>query len=454
MAETSSAVTLPKIPKNRSYEDYLSARLNAGGYYLERGVQMNEGGDILELDIVINEFQKDTEVKKSIVEVKSGRHWGFPEIFKIKGWMSFLGYSKAAFIVQVIENKKMELYRRISDELNIHLILTPISGDTLDDTELKTYYSITPSKHYNCAVKCLQYTYALEHKLTDDIVNTCKSNEGITGYLDLRNYLEIINDSSFFESKPQSRLICIFDAYRKYRNITARIDQEKGGRPYISLTNDEQIRNETYRSLFYYCKDTDILQASLYVELQEKLYILKTCVEDLLRPAGQKSLFDDLGDELLPLTMKEGMSQLKGKPYFHLYPYFWQIFIFLFGGFIINDKQKKEEEYNLLSSITGIPVENIDSALEVFDLLFPLPNGGSWLYDIPKSTVTMLMFMPVPFCGIGVNFRRFVYTDDQELASLKKVLRGEKTFNDFIKWNNLAAAYLYKSKDVDKLKQE
>ena len=101
MATTNDVITLPKIPKDRVYEDYLAAHLNVGGYFLERSVLLKEEGDILELDIVINEFKKDATVAKSIIEVKSGKSWGFPEIFKVKGWMSYLGFEKAAFIVQI-----------------------------------------------------------------------------------------------------------------------------------------------------------------------------------------------------------------------------------------------------------------------------------------------------------------------------------------------------------------
>ena len=450
MAEISDVIKLPQIPKDRSYEDYVAAILNAGGYFLERGIKKREEGDILELDIVVNKFEKDNEVQKSIVEVKSGKEWGFPEIFKVKGWMSFLDFEKAAFVVQVVNNKILELYSRISDKLGISLIVTPEVGEKLEDTMLKKYFTIAPSDKFDAAVSCLRFAFALEHKLTDDIISASKSNVEIKSHADLRNYLEIINDNSFFESDAKSRLYRIFEAYQRYRNMTARIDQEKGGKAYCLLTNDERIRKETYESLFYTCTDMNILYASLFVEILEKLNILKCCVEDMLRPAGKKSMFESLGDDLLPSTLKDGMKVMKDQPYFHLYPYFWQMFIFLFGGFVINDKENKVREYALLSDITKVPQEHIDDALGAFDLLFPIPDGRKWLFDISNSAVTILMFVPVPFCGIGVNSRRCAYTEDGKYSSLREKLSGEMTYHDFVKWNNLAAKYLSKSKDVIK----
>ena len=384
------------------------------------------------------------------IEVKSGKDWGFPEIFKVKGWMSYLGFQQASFIVQITHNKNLEFYHRIAQQLNINLINTPIIDEALDDTDLKAQYSISSSEHHKNAVSCLRFSFALEHKLTDDIISTCKSNNEIQSYLDLRKYLGIINDSSFFESEPKNRIKSIFSAYQQYRNITARIDQEKLGKPYISLTNDEKIDTKTYASLFYYCQSPDIRYASLYVELLEKLHILKYCVEDLLRPTGQESLFSHLGDELLPPAMRDGIKKLNAKPYYYLYPYFWQVFIFLFGGFILNNKNYKPQEYALLSEMTGITLEHIDDAFEAFDLLFPLSEGKKWLFNLEKSEITMLLFMPVPLCGIGSNFRLCIYTKDEQYTSFKALLPGDKTYNDIVKWNNLAAKYLLKSKDVNK----
>lgn len=143
----------------------------------------------------------------------------------------------------------------------------------------------------------------------------------------------------------------------------------------------------------------------------------------------------------LASNLRNAITILKGHTYFYLYPHFWQIFIFLFGGFILTDK--KEDEYVLLSKFTGIPTNEIENALQAFDILFPL-DRGRWLIQKPNTTIMILKFMPLPFCGIGANFRRMVYNKEGDLTyeNLEKQLTERFTFMDLIKYNNLAIEYL------------
>ena len=102
--------------------------------------------------------------------------------------------------------------------------------------------------------------------------------------------------------------------------------------------------------------------------------------------------------------------------------------------------------------LTSIPVEEIDNALSVFDLLFQMINGGSWFVDKPNSCIRILQFMPLPFAGLGANFRRLIYRADDNSATyenLEKCLSGKYTVNDLIKYNNLAVEYL----SLDKILQ-
>lgn len=54
-----SGISLPQIPKEKEYEDFIAAILQAGGYYLERGIIHRIKQDVLELDIVTTRFHKD-----------------------------------------------------------------------------------------------------------------------------------------------------------------------------------------------------------------------------------------------------------------------------------------------------------------------------------------------------------------------------------------------------------
>ncbi len=81
--------------------------------------------------------------------------------------------------------------------------------------------------------------------------------------------------------------------------------------------------------------------------------------------------------------------------------------------------------------------------MQAFDILFPLDRGG-WLIPNPNTTITILQFMPLPFCGIGTNFRRMVYgkASAATYENLEKQLTGKFTFTDLMKYNNLTIEYL------------
>lgn len=59
--------------------------------------------------------------------------------------------------------------------------------------------------------------------------------------------------------------------------------------------------------------------------------------------------------------------------------------------------------------------------------------------------------MPLPFSGVGANFRRLYYRiddDHYDYKDLEGKLSGIYTVNDLIKFNNLAVEYLSKAKEL------
>lgn len=174
---------------------------------------------------------------------------------------------------------------------------------------------------------------------------------------------------------------------------------------------------------------------------------MKHCVEDLLQPESERNIvrfLTSLNHAVFPSNIKDAMSEFQKHSFFYLYPYFWQIFIFLFGGFILDDK--KDEEYRLLSEVTGIPVYEMDKALKAFDILFPIDGG--WMKKVNSTSIILLKFMPSPFCGISVNLRKDIYCKEKTLEELKTLFTQGYTYNDMIRYNNLAYDYLMKSRDV------
>lgn len=135
----------------------------------------------------------------------------------------------------------------------------------------------------------------------------------------------------------------------------------------------------------------------------------------------------------LPNSFKDGLERLSTHNYFERYPIFWQWFIYVFGGFIIDDY--KDREYRLLSRKTGIPVDEIENALSVFDILFP--TSDDWIIEAPNTNIRILRAFPMPFRGVGANYRRQKYFgEDGEYEDFD--VSGRYTVSDIVQWNNLA----------------
>ncbi len=428
------SISLPKIPRDKEYEDFIAAILQCGGYYLERGIIHRIKQDVLELDIVSTKFSKEN-VERTISEVKSGG-WGLSDIFKVRGWLDYLGLNKASFIVQQ-PNQTMEISKNIASKIKVALI----NNEGLDNSELLDAYSITKENIADEVIESYRYAFALEAEMVLYLRSRSKSDSSKIGFQALEKYLFEINSNSFFVNKPVDRIKKLFDAYIENKNITARIAEEIENNPYPDSGNDLTINEKQFNKLFYEVKDKSVLYVALYAELLARIAILKSCIEDIL--IGKSEDFvERLQHFTLPVNIRNGLQELQKEPYSYLYPYFWQVFVYLFGGFILNDK--KSDEYQLLSSITKIPIENIPNAFNAFDKLFPLGEGKSWMIQQPNTQITVMQFFPLPLSGIGANFRRMKYKNegDDSYNNLSKQLTPGHSIDDIIKWNNLAYRYL------------
>lgn len=421
----SNPVELPDIPKDEDYEDYVCAHIQSSGMYIEKKIIYREVEELLELDIIISDFSK-TSVEKYLTEVKS-KKWGFSEIFKLKGWMVFLKFTNALFIIQEIRPSQ-SWFRDVAKGLGVDLI----DNSDLENTYecLKGYCPVEPNKY---DIESLRYSYLIERKALKKIKNLKKNNKNIESYKKLDDYWFKVNSASFFNTAV-TRTSKLFMVFVKYKNITAGICEELSNGKYP----DEPVAklgNDCFRDTFYSAND-NVYQVSLLTEHLNRITVLKCCIEQIVNrgKVSDEQFWDRLSYLNLPGTIKQGLEEISQEEYFYRYPVFWQVFTYLMGGFILSDI--KEREYELLSSRTGIPVSHIDNAFDSFNKLFPRRDG--WFQQLNNSNVRFHKLFPVPFRGVGANFRRLIYTNDGTYDDLKKMITGPMTFNDLIKWNNLA----------------
>jgi hypothetical protein len=423
----STAIELPKIPKDKDYEDYLCAYLQAGGLYVERNIIHREVEELLELDILTTDFQQDS-AENLLVEIKGG-DWGFSDIFKIRGWLTYLHFDQGCFIVQK-SRPSISYFQDKAKELNIRLIDN--SDLTKTKETLSSFFNIEPEK---AEIETIRFAYLLERKQLAQIKQLKKKFPGLKSYQNLDDYFFKTISGSFFSRDPIRRINKLFDTFIKYKNITAKICHELNGGDF-----DDDITELSSKcfSDTYYKAENNILHVSLYVEHLARVTILMCAIKHLIdRLKGNydpKDISNQLEYLTLPNTIKTGLTEITKDKYFYLYPRFWQFFTYVFGGFILTDIE--EQEFELLSKKTGVPVDEIPNAFDAFNKLFPRNDG--WFFKFPNSSIRWHRLFPISFCGLGANYRRLVYTDDKDYDNLYKLLSNDMTPFDLSKWNNLA----------------
>lgn len=440
-------IRLPDLPKDEYYEDFVAALLCAGGYYIEKRIDLRDPTNILELDVVTSKYYSD-HVEKTLSEIKSAG-WGISDVFKVRGWLDFLEFSKASFVCLNTNKKDFTQMQKVAKELNIDLLEIKIEEKNIQKDDLLEVYNIKISDKnlYDCAVNCIRFALCCERNMVYKYLKPlAKDPSALLSLNNTNDFLYKVCNHSFFQNNAYDRIKEVFEAFTCFRNLTARMDTEKLKGEYPN-TDEVSLSNESYTTLYYKCPaKKSPLHVALYAELMCRITMLQLCIEESFRDKGLQGFRKMIERMSLPNNIWDGIVTLQSShKYYHLYSHFWQIFIYVFGGFIL--EEKTNEEYEMLSELTKIPIDEIPNALMAFDILFPLGTNNSWFF-LTNSNIKLLKFIPPQLCGVGANFRRIIYRQDDKNVTyddLKQQCNFESsyTLQDLIKYNNLLIEYLY-----------
>jgi hypothetical protein len=285
MSETKDTIiNLPKIPQGRYYEDFVAAELCAYGFYIERSIEQREPTQILELDIVITKFTPDN-MTKTICEVKSGG-WGISDVFKVKGWLDYLKYNRGLFVTLNSGDKiDYDILKEVASKIAIDLVDLTITEEKSEIDPLKQVdgvVSLDPFLH-KCIVSVLRFAYALERNFVNYARDLSKSQD-LQSYVDINDFIYIVNQHSFFQENSTARITEIFEAYIKYKNLTAKTDTERLTNHYIADADAVMLSKDSYSELYYRVDPQKTpLHIAQYAELVCRLTILRLCVEETSR---------------------------------------------------------------------------------------------------------------------------------------------------------------------------
>jgi len=437
MAKT---VSLAALPAGDDLEDYVAALFQAAGYFVEKNLVERDPSDILELDIVATNYGEE-QSRSILVEVKGGT-WGYPDLFKVVGWMRYLNQPRGAIFVKTSEKDLEKVRTRISP-LGVTLVeFSDFSKSVEVFTEAGFGQSMTAS-----LVRLWRHSYQVERRLAKLILSRSKSDKEKQGPKEALRYQRLINDGTFFARSPEESLGMLYDAYKEHPKLTLANSLELDGAQYDPFT--ASVPSKLLQQAM-----TDgehpYLQACMFVEHRARLAILKAAVDyATANPTGPLITKEGTHTWIvpniysLPKSFKDAMHWLRNQPNFRRYAIFWQQFMWGWGGFYLEDR--REKEFAWMAEYSGIPVEEIPTALQAFDKFFPVQGG--WFVTPGYTCATRAKMTPAFFHGIGAHHRRQEYELKEGFRALSS---SGYTENDLNKWNNCTVAYLRSRNGITK----
>ena len=184
----SKPIILESNPIEKDYEEYICAFFQSGGLYVEKSIIHRETEEIMELDIIINDFN-ESGVTKKLIEIKSGG-WGFSDIFKVKGWLVYLKIEEGVFIVKTLKDN-FDYFQRKALELNVDLI----DNSNLDKTQ-ESLGKFLHNEINKQEIVTLRFSYLLERKLLKEIKKLKKEFPDNQGFKNLDDYFFKINSGT------------------------------------------------------------------------------------------------------------------------------------------------------------------------------------------------------------------------------------------------------------------
>ena len=414
-------ISLPKKPDGYQFEEAMAAAARAIGYFIEaRTILDHEGREVLELDVVASPATKDFQ-SKVLLDAKRTTA-GFADVFKIYGWRVFLKIPKGCVVFGgEAEGRDIAAFKEVCPKLSVYAEHFDISKE-LALSALPVLNNGAEEKLRLIARLIGWYELTAERLCNKDYQDQKKTNQGEEIFSRVHQYRRA-SQLAFFESDPLKRVELLYDAFKKDPHITgACIDWQaaKSGKD-TKIILDAVLDSPKF----------PWIQHVLALETKARILIIKNGLEAAMIDAAKDEEMEEFWKAfklaMLPQSFQDGFKRLSKSAHKHAVPYILQLYVELFGGFIIDDADRAH-----LASLAGVPVEAVNESLELFEVFFPMGTG--W-YQQSKE-LRMMKMIPAYLRGVGAIFRQ--------------KLRGSTQYTDFApgmgwllsKWHNSTLAIL------------
>jgi hypothetical protein len=414
MPQSTMTIRLPTDPRSDAYEDFATAYAFAAGYFVETRLKLRDTTvEVLELDVVATSaLTKDA--KRVLVEAKSGG-WGFPDVFKVSGWINFLGIPAGVVIYrEEIEQRRKESLDAVSKKTNVSCHRFDLVGKVVE-SPFNDGRKIDADFGGHILTKAW-YSQISQRLVFANFTSYCKSSPGAAFESLIANTIDYQRaaERSFFESDPAARVAALYRAYQRNPNLSGAFVDAMSTAKAVPMQNIWNEANDT--------KDHLWLQYVMFLEHRARIGIIKAAADLIATGAKEKAKLGAFYEVVLPDSFLSGLEKLAVLPEWEKVPYLFQMLVEVFGGFY------RDDEIELLAAATGIAPANIPTALALYQEFFP--TGKGWFYTV--KGLHRLKLIPAFLRGIGCFFRQSVH----------KLDRYEAKYPDhswlYCKWHNVA----------------
>lgn len=396
-------ISLPTNPDGEQFEDLIVSSLLIMGNFVESNMVLSKDGkEILELDVVASPIGH-VENARVLYEVKK-EGFNFSNVFKLYGQMTHLGIHNGCLVsMRGASESHLPIYESKGKELGISMCAFLIEDDCLDLNVLCEEQNSISLELKEIFVFSLWYLNIARRVALAKLRHQCRTNKDVEAFSNAKAYL-FATRSSFFEKTAIGRAESLYKAY---------LDHPKLSEALVKYWAEQKSEKEDY--IWEKARDTHEsldIQCVMDLESLARFSILKNAFDDFsvrgeAPPPSSEIKVGEYSFEIpkhdLPLSYFDGLERLNTHPHGSKTPYLFQVFYFMFGGFLYF---KDTDELELLSSITGIPIDNILECLHFLDIFF-----GDFFWT-NKYDMMFMKGVPAITRGAGCFFRQSAFKLD------------------------------------------
>lgn len=371
------SVALPsKGPNADQYEDFVSAALTALGFYLERRLTLKDGGtEILELDAVATPSGAQYE-QRILIDAKSGS-WGIGDIFKLFGWRMYLGISQGVLAYKdPIDAIKSSVCSGIGKATSI----SPqhVAPNVASVVNILPEQIALQGQDREALLATAWYSYIAERVCQAAFVAKTKEKPQSPGIASARDY-SIALQQALIEKDPEIRINSLYSAWTKCPRLI------EACAPTTQPPFELQSGYENSHDFLW-------LQYAGMLEHRARVSIIKNAVDLITSGKNVK---------IGPPSFQSGVNALTTIADPYRVPYALQVFIEVFGGFMLTSTAP-ESDAAFLSRLVGVATADLPATIALLDVFFP--TGHSWQFS-QKGEIRRTLLIPCLWLGVGCFLR-------------------------------------------------